>query len=124
MTVQKLTLDRQLEELLLPIAVQQDALDAAWQDDLCEFLSAWRVADRAGRLAAVGRALAPARLMMTEATIDVKLFVSHGEATGWSVRLVALGLQKRYEHTTQAHLELRCTLTSRPPAPREASAGS
>ena len=113
MPVPKLTLDRQLSSLVSAIAGQQRVLDARYQQDLREFVPVWQQLRAAG-LDALGRELAPARMVAVSAEIETHLFVSHERASGMSVRLATLGLQKRYALTTQGHLQLRCTLTARP----------
>jgi hypothetical protein len=116
MSAQKLTLTRQLSSLVSAVAGQQRVLDDDYRQSVRDFLPVWHVL-RASGLDALGRAIAPARLVATSACVDVRLFVSHDESSELRVRLATLGLQKRYARTTQAHLQLQCTLTVRPPVP-------
>jgi hypothetical protein len=116
MSAPKLTLTRQLSSLVSAVAGQQRELDDDYRQDVRDFLPVWQLLRTSG-LDALGRAIAPARLVATSAYVDVRLFVSHEEASALQVRLATLGLQKRYARTTQAHLHLQCTLTVRPPVP-------
>ena len=113
MAVRKLTLNRQLSVLVSAITGQQRELDARYRQELREFVPICQQLRAAG-LDALGRELAPLRLVAVSAEIESRLFVSHERASGMSVRLATLGLQKRYALTTQGHLQLRCTLTARP----------
>jgi hypothetical protein len=116
MTVPKLTLNQQLESLARAIAVQQRELDDHYRQDLEQFQAVCALAQGAP-LQSLLRALAPSRLVTTEATLDTRMFVSFEQASELRVRLATLGLQKRYERTTQAQLRLQCSLTVRPRSP-------
>jgi hypothetical protein len=117
MTVPKLTLDRQLASLVSAVADQQRELDDHYRQELRDFLPVWEQIRAAG-LDALGRMVAPARFVATSIDIDVRLFVSHAQASELQVRLATLGLQKRYAVTTQSQLQLQCTLTARPSGAR------
>jgi len=117
MSVQKLTLDQQLQCLVVSIAEQQRVLDDAWREDIEEFRKVIALVPSRGFESFIRR-LAPVRLVTTSATIETHLFVSRERMSDLRVRLATLGLQKRYALTTQSHLQLRCTLTARPQSPR------
>jgi hypothetical protein len=119
MIAAKLTLNAQLVSLVSAVVAQQYALDADYRQALREFRPVWRLAQDAG-LDAVARAVMPSRLVATEATIECGLFVMYERASGLRVSIAGLGLQKRYARTTQAHLQLRCSLTAPPRSPRAA----
>ena len=117
MPVPKLTLNRQLESLAVAIVEQQRALDDRYREDLREFRKVCEHA-HGTRLQSILRTVAPVRLVTTEATLETRMFVSFEQASALRVRLATLGLQKRYERTTQAHLQLRCSLTISPRSQR------
>ena len=119
MIAAKLTLNAQLASLVSAVTAQQQALDADYRQARREFQPLWQLAHDAG-LDTVARALAPVRLVATAATIECGLFVKNERASGLRVSIAGLGLQKRYARTTQAHLQLRCSITTPPRSPRAA----
>ena len=113
MSVQKLTLDRQLQSLVLAVVEQQRTLDDAWRGELDEFRKVVARVPFRGFDSFIRR-LAPVRLVATSATVEARMFVSQERMSDLRVRLATLGLQRRYALTTQSHLTLQCTLTARP----------
>ena len=122
MSVQKLTLDRQLQSLVVTIVEQQRMLDDAWREELEEFRKVVTRVPYRGFDSFIRR-LAPVRLVATSASIEARMFVSQERMSDLRVRLATLGLQRRYALTAQSHLTVQCTLTARPQSPHGESTG-